>query len=293
MTTILLSGRNGQAGWELNRELAPLGRVVALDRAQMDLTDCDSIRAAIRHTAPDWIVNAAAYTAVDQAETEPDTAMQVNAVAPGVLAEQAKRIGALLVHYSTDYVFDGTSPQPYTEDDTPRPLGVYGRSKLAGEQAIAQAGGTFFILRTSWLYGHRGENFVRTILQRAQQQRELPVVTDQIGCPTWARALARSTAELLAKAGNPGAPSGVYHLCAPDPASRFAFAQAIIELARERNHGPAQWAVLRPVATADYARAAARPANGVLSSDKIRRAFGIEMPAWKRQLRDCMAEWAP
>ncbi len=278
-------------GYELSRALVPLGRLVAPDRAQMDLTDAASIRAAIRASAPNWIVNAAAYTPVDRAETEPDSAMRVNAVAPGVMAEEAERIGALLVHYSTDYVFDGTCAVPYTEDATPNPLGVYGKSKLAGEQAIARAGGKFLILRTSWVYSNRGANFVRTVLQRAQQQRELPVVTDQTGCPTWARALARSTAELLAKAGNPSMPRGVYHLCARGQASRFAFAQAIIELARERVGRPADWAVLRPVATTDCPRTAIRPANSVLSSDKIRRVFGIEMPAWEEQLRQCMAEW--
>ena len=290
MTTILLSGGNGQAGWELHRALAPLGRVVAPDRSQLDLANADSIRAAVRQAAPRVIVNAAAYTAVDRAETEPDVAMQVNAIAPGVLATEARRIGAVLVHYSTDYVFDGAGSGPYTEDDAPHPLGVYGQSKLAGEEAIAQTGCAFFVLRTSWLYSARRDNFMLTVLRRAREQRELSIVADQIGCPTWARALAQSTARLIERAGHVGAASGVYHLCARGHVSRFAFAQAIIEIACRRADRKTGWAVLQPVATLDFPRAATRPANAVLNSEKIRRVFGIEMPHWEQQLRDCMRE---
>ena len=291
MTTILLTGRNGQTGWELERALTPVGRVVALDRSQMELTDPDSIRAAIRQTAPDVIVNAAAYTAVDRAETEPELAVQVNATAPGVMAAEAARARSLLVHYSTDYVFDGTSSVPYTEDDAPNPLGVYGESKLAGERAIAQAGCAFLILRTSWVYSTRGSNFVLSILDRARSQPVVPVVVDQIGSPTWARALARSTAELIAKARDLRQHRDVYHLCAQGFASRWELAEAVVALARERVDRP-QWAVLRPVATSELPSRAIRPARAVLSTDKMRSAFGIAMPGWKQQLRDCMRELA-
>ena len=190
MTKILVTGKTGQVGWELQRTLATLGQVIAPDRRGMDLGDPDSIRAAIRACSPQIIVNAAAYTAVDQAESEPDLALAINGAAPGIMAEEAKRLGALLVHYSTDYVFDGAKSGPYTEDDQPNPLSAYGSSKLAGERAIAASGARYLIFRTSWVYGARGKNFLRTILRLAQERDELRIVDDQVGAPTWCRAIA-------------------------------------------------------------------------------------------------------
>lgn len=288
--TLLITGTTGQAGRELRRALKSLGRVVAPARAQMDLADADSLRTAIRQISPDIIVNAAAYTAVDQAEAEPELALRINAVAPGVMAEEAKRLNALLIHYSTDYVFDGANPAPYTETDTPHPLGVYGQSKLAGEQAVVQAGCAYLILRTSWLYSAQRENFVLTVLKLAREKAELAMVTDQIGSPTWARALARSTADLLAKSGAIREQPGIFHLCAQGHVSRYDFASSIIATARELSRQQTGWAALRPITTADYPRPAARPLNAALSTDKIRRAFGIEMPHWQQQLRDCLRE---
>ena len=196
---ILLTGKNGQVGWELQRTLAPLGEVVAVDRRGMDLANHDSIRSAIRAVRPDLIVNAAAYTAVDKAESEPDLAMATNGIAPGIMAEEAKRLGAAMVHYSTDYVFVGTKTSPYTEDDIPNPICVYGKTKLAGEQAVQAAGIPHLIFRTSWVYGLRGRNFLLTILRLAKERDELKIVDDQIGAPTWSRMIAEATAIILAQ----------------------------------------------------------------------------------------------
>ena len=284
MKTILLTGKTGQVGWELQRVLAPVGRIIALDRTQMNLIDPDSIRKAIRDASPDIIVNAAGYTAVDKAETEPDLAMQVNATGPGVMAEEAGRIGALLVHYSTDYVFDGTSAAPYVEDDEPNPLNVYGKSKLEGERAIAASGCAHLILRASWIYSNRGTNFVLTILRLARERQELAVVDDQIGSPTWARALAESTAELLARANIPEMESGVYHLSANGYTSRFDFALAVLQNATSLSNGNVAWAVPRSVGTIQYPLPARRPLYAATSKDKIKRVFGIEMSDWRLQL---------
>jgi dTDP-4-dehydrorhamnose reductase len=196
---ILITGKNGQVGWELQRTLSTLGEVVALDRTGMDLASPDSIRAAIRDAKPSLIVNAAAYTAVDKAESEPELAMAINGVAPGILAEEAKRLNALLIHYSTDYVFDGTKQGPYTEDDLPNPLSVYGKTKLAGERAIQQIGGPHLICRTSWVYGARGKNFLLAILRLAKERNELRIVNDQFGAPTWSRTIAETTAQVVAQ----------------------------------------------------------------------------------------------
>ncbi|HEX6266246.1 MAG TPA: dTDP-4-dehydrorhamnose reductase, partial [Burkholderiales bacterium] len=220
---ILLVGRNGQVGRELAQALAPLGEVNAPSRAQLDLTDADRIAAVVRGASPEVIVNAAAYTAVDRAESEPDAAFSVNASAPRLLAEEAARLGALLVHYSTDYVFDGEKAGPYAEDDTPRPLNVYGASKLAGERAIAAAGCRHLILRTSWVYGPHGSNFMRTILRAARERPELRVVDDQWGAPTSSTALARATARLL-----PSHPEGLYHITAAGKTTWYGFARAIV-----------------------------------------------------------------
>jgi dTDP-4-dehydrorhamnose reductase len=191
MTRILLTGKNGQVGWELQRTLATLGEVVTLDRQDLDLADPDSIRRVVREHKPNLIVNAAAYTAVDKAEEESDLAMVINGTAPGILAEEAKRLSAAIIHYSTDYVFDGSKNTPYTEEDAPNPLNVYGRTKLAGERAIQAVGAPYLILRTSWVYGMRGKNFLLTILRLARERNEIKVVNDQIGAPTWSRIIAQ------------------------------------------------------------------------------------------------------
>lgn len=297
MTTILLTGKNGQVGWELQRTLAPLGRVIALDRTQMDLTNADSIRKAIRDAAPGIIVNAAGYTAVDKAESEPDLAMQVNAVAPGVMAGEAKRIDALLVHYSTDYVFDGTRSTPYVEEDAPNPLNTYGKSKLEGERAIAAAGCEHLILRASWIYSARGANFVLTMLRLARERKELAVVDDQIGSPTWARALAESTAQLLRNLRLPQEESGIYHLSAEGYPTRFNFAKRILEIAREISPHTMGAPTLRRITSAEYPLLAARPLNAATSKDKIKRVFGVEMADWETQLgsflRDLTATTRP
>lgn len=285
MTTILLTGKTGQVGWELQRALAPLGRLIALDRTQMDLTNADSIRRAIRDAAPGIIVNAAGYTAVDNAESESDLAMRVNAVAPGVMAEAAKRIDALLVHYSTDYVFDGTRSTPYVEEDAPNPLNVYGKSKLEGERAVAASGCAHLTLRASWIYSARGSNFVLTILRLARERKELTVVDDQIGSPTWARALAELTAKLLRNCGLAKERSGIYHLSAEGYTTRFNFAKRILELVREISPNAAGAPILRPITSAEYPLPAARPLNDATSKDKIKRVFGVDLPGWEDELR--------
>jgi dTDP-4-dehydrorhamnose reductase len=292
MPRILLIGKTGQVGWELQRSLAPLGRVIAPDRTQMDLTRPDSVRQAIRDAAPDIIVNAAGYTAVDKAEAEPDLAMQVNAVAPGVMAEEARRLNAQLIHYSTDYVFDGRHSEPYNEDDEPNPLNTYGKSKLAGERAIAASGCAHLILRISWIYSDRGTNFVLTMLRLAREREELVVVDDQIGSPTWAHALAQTSAELLGKVRRTDEETGIYHLSATGYTSRYDFAKKIIEIARELSGEKDGWATVRPITNAEYPLPAKRPLNAATSKEKIKRTFGIEMPAWTEQLNSYFFELA-
>jgi dTDP-4-dehydrorhamnose reductase len=284
---ILVTGGNGQVGWELQRALHALGEVIAVDRQQLDLSLCDDIRNTVRSTKPDIVINTAAYTSVDKAESEPELAMRINAVAPGVMAEEAKRVSALLIHYSTDYVFDGMRAAPYTEDDQPNPLSVYGKSKLEGERAIRASGCAHLILRTSWIYSDRRTNFVLSILRLAQEREEFAVVDDQVGSPTWARALANSTAQLLSDPMRLREETGLYHLSAVGRVSRFDFATKIIEMARAQ--GETYRARIRRTATADYPLPAARPLNCVLSTVKIKRALGVEMPHWISQLEACLA----
>jgi dTDP-4-dehydrorhamnose reductase len=278
---ILLSGRNGQVGWELERSLGPLGELVATDRAVLDLADPESIRRAVREARPAVIVNAAAYTGVDRAETEPDTAMRINAAAPGVLAVEAKRLGALLVHYSTDYVFDGAKEAPYTEEDRAHPLNVYGKSKLEGEQAIVASGCRHLILRTSWVYSTRGNNFLRTILRRAREQPELRVVNDQIGAPTSAAAIARATAAVLSHERR----EGIFHMSASGKTSWHGFAEAIVA-----RTGLATRIV--GIRSEEYPTAARRPRNSLLDNAKLNGAFGIALEDWRDQLAGVMAEVA-
>jgi dTDP-4-dehydrorhamnose reductase len=271
---ILLVGRNGQVGRELARSLAPLGEVQAVGREQLELTDANAIRKTVRDAAPEVIVSAAAYTAVDRAESEPDLAFSVNANAPGVLAAEAARLGALLVHYSTDYVFDGTKSGPYTEADAPHPLNVYGASKLAGEQAIAASGCRYLILRTSWVYGPHGSNFMLTILRAARERPELRVVDDQVGAPTSSAAIARATARLLAIR-----PEGLYHMTAAGRTSWYGFAKAI--LARAGIGTP-----VIPISTEQYPSAARRPRNSLLDNSRLRAACGVALAPWEEGLAE-------
>lgn len=291
MTTILLTGKTGQVGRELQCTLAPLGRVVAPDHGQMDLTSLDAIRKTFRETSPDIIVNAAAYTAVDRAEAEPDLAMLVNAIAPGVMAEEARRTNALLVHYSTDYIFDGLHAQPYVEEDVPNPLNAYGRSKLEGERAIAAVNGEFLILRTSWIYSAQPPNFVLSMLTLAREKRELAVVNDQVGSPTWARALASATVDVLRDLQRARRAGGIYHLSAQGYTTRFDFARRIFETAAQIAPASVRPPALRPITTSEYPLPAARPLNVATSKEKIKRAFGIEIPGWEAQLQGFLREF--
>jgi dTDP-4-dehydrorhamnose reductase len=292
VSRVLLAGATGQLGRELTASLKTLGPTASPPRTEMDLTSADTIRRAIRAAAPEIIVNAAGYTTVDKAESEFDLAMRVNGVAPGVIAEEAKRLGALLVHYSTDYVFDGAHEDPYVETDPPNPVNAYGRSKLAGERAIAAVGGAYLILRTSWIYSAQPPNFVLTILRLAREKRELAVVDDQIGSPTWARTLAAATARLLEKAELARGAAGIYHFAAWGQTSRFHFAKRIVEIARElRPDGPAP-PVLRPVSTDEYPLPAARPLNAATNKERLLRVFGIRMPGWDTLLRAFLTDLA-
>jgi len=271
---ILLTGRNGQVGWELQGALAPLGELTALGRAELDLGDAGRIRDAVRTTKPDVVVNAAAYTAVDKAEAERDLAFAVNAVAPGILADEAKRAGALLVHFSTDYVFDGTKGSPYTETDPTCPINVYGASKLEGERSIAASGCRHLILRTSWVYGPRGNNFMLTMLRLARERPELRVVDDQVGAPTSSLAIARATAQLL----RPGA-GGLYHLSAAGETTWCGFARAIF----------ARAGIATPVLairTEDYPTPARRPRNSRLDCSRLRKDFDVALAPWEDQLSE-------
>jgi len=293
---ILLTGKNGQVGWELQRTLAPLGEVVAVDRQALDLTRPDAIRALIREVKPDLIVNPAAYTAVDKAESEPEIAMAVNGIAPGIMAEEAKKLGAAMIHYSTDYVFDGSKASPYTEEDTPCPINVYGRTKLAGEQAIQAADIPHLILRTSWVYGARGKNFLLTILRLAGERDELKIVDDQIGAPTSSRMIAETTGQILAQCFSPipHSPllitqySGLYHLTATGQTSWHGFTAAILEN-RARLTGAAS-PRLSPIPTSAYPLPASRPQYSVMSNGKLQRAFGVAIPDWHNGLDLCMEE---
>ncbi len=285
MSVILLTGVSGQLGRELLDTLAPLGRVVAPNHAELDLGDPDAIRATVRAANPSVIVNAAAYTAVDKAEAEPAMAARINAAAPEALATEAKRCGALLIHYSTDYVFDGLRTTPYTEADTTHPLSVYGRTKLEGEHAIASSGCRHLILRTSWVYSARRSNFVLTMLKLARERSELAVVADQVGSPTWARALARASTTILQQIAAGNSSAGLYNLTASGSASRYELVRQIIELARAGNQNTA-WASLREAKTADFPLPAARPPYSVLDNTKIHRDFSVVMPSWEEQLRE-------
>lgn len=280
---ILLTGKNGQVGWKLQRTLATLSEVVALDRRHLDLRYPDSIRHTIRELKPSVVVNAAAYTAVDKAEAERDEVMAINGVAPGIMAEEIRALKGLLIHYSTDYVFDGTKAGAYTEEDEPRPLNAYGESKLAGERAIQQIGGRYLILRTSWVYGARGSNFLLTILWQASEKNEPRIVNDQIGAPTWCRVIAEVTGQILVKLGCSDDDTGkgqygVYHVTCSGSTSWFGFATEVLQ--RHGNNCDRPVRVVF-IASGDYTLAARRPRNSRLDNTKLLTRFRLKLPEWR------------
>lgn len=289
--TILVTGVNGQVGFELLRSLQGLGRVVACDRSMLDLSDLDRVRSVVRELKPSIIVNPAAYTAVDKAETDVDAARRLNAEVPRAFAEEAARLGAALVHYSTDYVFDGTKEGAYVETDATNPQNVYGLTKLEGEQAIAATGCAHLILRTSWVYGRRGKNFLLTMLKLGSERPELRVVADQVGAPTWSKTIATATAHIVAQALAVddadwwAQRSGVYHFTSAGATSWHGFAEAIFAQAMGE-HAPK----VLPIPASDYPVPAKRPSNSRLSHDKLTEAFGLRLPDWADALKLCLSE---
>jgi dTDP-4-dehydrorhamnose reductase len=303
---LLITGATGQIGWHLQRTLAPLGDATALTRDQLDLSDLDAVIRAVREFEPDILVNAAAYTAVDKAESEPDLARTINALAPARMAEELARRGCLLVHYSTDYVFDGNKPvaSAYDEKDPTGPLNVYGQTKLEGEQLIIGAGCPHIILRTTWVYDTRGKNFLRTVLRLAREKEELRMVADQYGAPTWARTLAEATAIILSKSLERHRATGIwqgglFHLTAAEQTSWVGFARAILE----DYEALLEWAAetgefggllkakrVVPITSEQFKAPARRPRNSVLSNAKVQTAFGVMLPDWRSQLRLAMQD---
>ena len=294
--TILVFGGTGQVGRELLTALAVFGPISAPHRREADLNQTDTLSAIVRRVEPRLIVNAAAYTAVDKAEEEPELAMAVNGIAPAILAQEAKRLGIPIIHYSTDYVFDGSKDSPYTESDAPSPLGVYGRTKLAGEQAIRATGAAHLILRTSWVYGTHGRNFLRTMLRLFGERETLSVVDDQIGAPTWSRMIAQATAAFAAQCLAPKAAlrleetGGIYHLTAGGATSWLGFARAIADADPARAEHRVR--ELQAIATEDYPTLAVRPRNSRLDCTALRETFGITLPDWRESLLRVMEEGA-
>lgn len=280
----LITGANGQLGFELQRALAPLGVVIAADRHACDLSNPDSICAAVRAAKPDVIFSAGAYTAVDKAESEPDLACAVNATAPGILGEEAAKLGALVIHYSTDYVFDGAKTSAYCEEDATNPLGVYGKTKLEGENALAASGADNLIFRTSWVFGAHGKNFLKTILRLASTRDELRIVADQFGAPTGAALLADASTHIAARYlrnGRENFPFGLYHLTAGGETSWHGFARHIVARAVDANSSlKATPERILPIPAAEYPTPAARPGNSRLNTSKFRNAFGLHLPDW-------------
>ncbi|XZF62781.1 MAG: dTDP-4-dehydrorhamnose reductase [Gloeotrichia echinulata DVL01] len=292
---ILLTGVTGQLGWELQRTLMTIGEVIPVGRnesLQLDLAQIDTIRQIIREVKPDLIVNPAAYTAVDKAESEPELAMAINGIAPGVIASEAKKVGAAVIHYSTDYVFDGNQQTAYTEQDQPDPQNIYGKTKLAGEQAIASVGVPHLILRTSWVYGSRGKNFLLTMLRLAQEREEIRVVDDQIGAPTWSRMIAEVTAQILSQAPDHvsdflTSKGGLYHLTASGQTSWYGFAKTIFALDVKQNERKLQRLIA--ITTKEYPTPASRPAYSLLNNQKLSHNFGLILPDWQRSLELVLA----
>ena len=284
---ILVLGKTGQVGWELRHRLLCAGEVIALDYPDVDFTSSDSIRKAVRETNPGVIVNAAAYTAVDKAESELGLATAINGTAPAILAEEAKLLGSLLIHYSTDYVFDGTKDGPYVESDRPNPINAYGRTKLEGDEAIQSVGGDYLIFRTTWVYGARGNNFLLTMLRLAQQRPVLRIVEDQIGAPTTSECIAQTTAAVLARVWTPQASSldgrsGIYNLTTTGETSWYGFAKTLFE--RSAEVLDIKIPKLVPISTSEYPSTASRPMNSRLSCGHLEKTFGLTMPQWEAAL---------
>jgi dTDP-4-dehydrorhamnose reductase len=298
MKKILIIGRNGQVGWELHRSLQLQGEIIAAGHALLDLSAPDTLRAPLRDLHPDIIVNAAAYTAVDQAEKEESLATRINGESVAILAEEAARSGALLVHYSTDYVFDGSKPEPYTEQDPTKPINAYGRSKLAGEQALQDSKANWICLRTSWVYAARGRNFLRTMLRLAAEREHLRIVSDQVGAPTSARLIADATAHILARVGQQRQEGQtftpkVYHLTARGATSWHGFASRILERARDLKALPEiKVKGITAIGSTEYPTPAARPKNSRLSCTAIEQDFGLTLPDWEASLELVLAELA-
>ena len=291
---ILLLGKNGQVGWQLQRALAPLGEIVALERkdAGGDRADPQGLAAAVRATKPQVIVNAAAYTAVDKAESEPQLARLINTEAPAALAREAAASGALLVHYSTDYVFDGSGSAPWQESDATGPLNVYGATKLAGEQAIAASGCAHLTFRTSWVYAAHGDNFIKTMLRLAATRERLTVIDDQKGAPTGAELIADVTAHAISQTLQQPAKAGLYHLTAAGEASWFDYAQYVLALARQARPQGVKTAAggVQPIASSQYPAAARRPLNSRLDTRRLQAAFGLQMPPWQQGVTRVLRE---
>jgi len=303
LARILITGSYGQVGWNLQRTLSPLGEVIALSRDQLNLADLDAVTRAVRDSGANLVVNAGAYTAVDKAESEPDLAHTVNALAPARMAAELARSGGTLIHYSTDYVFDGSKAGAYVEDDVTGPLNVYGRTKLEGEQAITASGCAHVILRTSWVYDIRGKNFLLTVLRLAREREELRMVGDQFGAPTWARTIAEATAaiavQMIRQPNQAARQSGTFHLTAAGRTSWAKFADAIVKEYDDCCSWPADTGEfgqplkvknIVSIATEEYPTPAKRPLNSMLSNEKVAAAFGIALPDWRSQLRLAMQD---
>ncbi len=287
---ILLTGKTGQVGWELNHTLSAIGTVFAMGRNEMDLSKPETLGSVIQDIRPDIIINAAAYTAVDKAESEPELAMAINGIAPGVLAQEAKKIDAGMIHYSTDYVFDGKASRPYDEDDPTGPLSVYGKSKLTGEQAVIQADIPYLILRTGWVYGLRGSNFLLTMQKLAQARNQIKVVNDQTGSPTWSRAIAEGTAQVLKQCVEESTQkpkvfplSGIFNISCSGETNWFGFAKKILELSDLSKNTE-----LIPIPTIEYPTPAIRPRYSLLSNKKLKQVFHYEMSHWQDTLQKCV-----
>jgi dTDP-4-dehydrorhamnose reductase len=286
----LLIGKNGQVGWELNRSLSKLGNVFAVGRNELDLSMPETLGTIIQDIRPDIIINAAAYTDVDKAESEPELAMTVNGISPGVIAREAKKIGAGMIHYSTDYVFDGKATSPYKEENPIYPLNIYGQSKLAGEKAVTQSGIPHIIIRTSWVYSLRGSNFLLTIQKLAQTRKQIKVVDDQTGSPTWSRSIAESTTRILEQSLTRSATtqklfigSGIFHMSCSGRTNWFGFANKILQFSGLSNNTE-----LIPVSTTEYTTPAVRPKYSLLSNKKLKQVFNQEMPQWQDALKQCL-----
>jgi dTDP-4-dehydrorhamnose reductase len=299
---IVIVGRNGQLAWEANQRFQGLGQIICVGRPELDLLDINGARQEIRRIKPAIIVNAAAYTAVDQAESEPEAAMKINSEAPAAMAKEAKHLGALFITYSTDYVFNGTSAAPYSETDVTVPLNVYGASKLSGERAVEAVGGNHLIFRTSWVYGGRGKNFLKTILRLAAERPELRIVDDQVGAPTWSRDLADATRKIIEQLASQSSSAkaslgealgdrrGIYHMTAAGSVSWYGFAAAILEETAKRGVSKGTLAKLVPIPSSEYPTPAARPHSSRLCNDKLKNVFGVTLPPWRESLAAVMDE---